>query len=286
MIERIFGNEECVPVNRILEHSLVDGPGNRTVIFFQGCNIACRYCHNPETQKLCQNCGECITSCLQEALSLNENKVVWDETRCVGCDACIVACPHRSSPKVKWMTVSEIMYHVSNSMPFIRGITVSGGECALYMDFLLKLFEACKEKGLNCLMDCNGTIPVWKHLVISVCDGVMLDVKAWSEECFRKLTGGTNAALKENIKKLAELQKLTEIRIVCVDGEVDAKECICGIANILDFGQIEKIPLKLIRFRPVGVRNGWEEKQMPNMAYMKKLSSLAKEQGFTDVRII
>lgn len=60
MNEKQFWTKKSVPVNRILEYSLVDGPGNRTVIFLQGCNIACHYCHNPETQKICLNCGVCI----------------------------------------------------------------------------------------------------------------------------------------------------------------------------------------------------------------------------------
>ena len=286
MNEKQFWTKKSVPVNRILEYSLVDGPGNRTVIFLQGCNIACHYCHNPETQKICLNCGVCIESCPPKALSMENEMVVWNEERCIGCDACISVCSHQSSPKVKWMTVSKIMGKVSSSMPFIRGITVSGGECSLYMDFLIKLFQACKEKNLSCLMDCNGTIPVWNHQVMDYCDGVMLDVKAWSGECFRALTGGTNDVLRENLQRIAALGKLTEIRIVCVEGEVDAEECICGIADTLGMDEIKKTLLKLIRFRPVGVRGGWERKPIPTVSYMEKLSSLAEERGFIDVRII
>lgn len=286
MNEKQFWTKKSIPVNRILEYSLVDGPGNRTVIFLQGCNIACHYCHNPETQKICLNCGVCIESCPPKALSMENEMVVWNEERCIGCDACISVCSHQSSPKVKWMTVSQIMGKVSSSMPFIRGITVSGGECSLYMDFLIKLFQACKEKNLSCLMDCNGTIPVWNHQVMDYCDGVMLDVKAWSGECFRALTGGTNDVLRENLQRIAALGKLTEIRIVCVEGEVDAEECICGIADTLGMDEIKKTLLKLIRFRPVGVRGGWERKPIPTVSYMEKLSSLAEERGFIDVRII
>lgn len=286
MNEKQFWTKKSVPVNRTLEYSLVDGPGNRTVIFLQGCNIACHYCHNPETQKICLNCGVCIESCPPKALSMENEMVVWNEERCIGCDACISVCSHQSSPKVKWMTVSQIMGKVSSSMPFIRGITVSGGECSLYMDFLIKLFQACKEKNLSCLMDCNGTIPVWNHQVMDYCDGVMLDVKAWSGECFRALTGGTNDVLRENLQRIAALGKLTEIRIVCVEGEVDAEECICGIADTLGMDEIKKTLLKLIRFRPVGVRGGWERKPIPTVSYMEKLSSLAEERGFIDVRII
>ena len=49
--------ESCgrVPVNKIIPFSAVDGPGNRTAIFLQGCNFDCRYCHNPETRNLCRS---------------------------------------------------------------------------------------------------------------------------------------------------------------------------------------------------------------------------------------
>ena len=60
-------------VNRIIPFSSVDGPGNRTAVFLQGCNINCKYCHNPETRKLCVQCGTCVKQCPAGALSFDEN---------------------------------------------------------------------------------------------------------------------------------------------------------------------------------------------------------------------
>ena len=60
-------------VNRVIDHSLVDGPGNRTAIFFQGCQFNCRYCHNPETLHRCVGCGQCRVVCPTGAISINTN---------------------------------------------------------------------------------------------------------------------------------------------------------------------------------------------------------------------
>ena len=63
-----------VPVNKIIPFSAVDGPGNRTAVFLQGCNFDCRYCHNPETRNLCRNCGSCVEKCPKGAAPPNVPK--------------------------------------------------------------------------------------------------------------------------------------------------------------------------------------------------------------------
>ena len=116
-------------INRIIPFSSVDGPGNRTAIFLQGCNINCKYCHNPETRKMC-----------------------------VQCDTCIHVCPNYSSPRTCEMTPEEVYAKVKKQIPFIRGISVSGGECMLHPDFLTELFRLAKQDGLGTLIDSNGNI--------------------------------------------------------------------------------------------------------------------------------
>ena len=132
--------KNAAPVNRIIPFSTVDGPGSRTSIFVQGCNIACAYCHNPETQRMCVHCGDCVPGCPAGALSMVDGRVVWDEALCAWCDSCIRTCSHHASPRVLWMTPEDAMERVSRNIPFIRGVTVSGGECSLYPGFLTGLF--------------------------------------------------------------------------------------------------------------------------------------------------
>ena len=72
-------------------------------------------------------------------------KVVWDKTKCISCDVCIKTCQRHASPKVIYMTPEEVFREVQKSIPFIRGISVSGGECDLYPQFLFQLFKLAKQ---------------------------------------------------------------------------------------------------------------------------------------------
>ena len=86
----------AAPVNRILPLSTVDGPGCRAAVFLQGCNLACAYCHNPETQNLCTGCGACVPACPAGALSLES-----DRSPCSGAmpaSACAPGSPPPRSP--------------------------------------------------------------------------------------------------------------------------------------------------------------------------------------------
>lgn len=270
------------PVNRILPQSTVDGPGNRTAIFLQGCNLRCAYCHNPETQGLCLSCGKCLETCPVSALKMEGNRVVWDEKACVSCDTCLKVCPHFASPKVRWMEAGEVLDRVRENLPFIRGITVSGGECMLYADFLQELFVGARQLGLTCLIDSNGTLPFPGDL-LRASDGVMLDVKSWDPQVFRSLTGGENAQVKDNLRLLYKAGKLTELRVVVVPGLVDGAAVLREAAEAL--GGNLTFRLKLIRFRPQGVRGPLAHRPSPDTAEMTALADLARSFGFQNVML-
>lgn len=272
-------------VNKIIPLSVVDGPGNRTSVFLQGCNIACAYCHNPETQRVCSACGVCVEACPAGALSLAAKSVMWDESRCAGCDTCISVCPNSASPKVKLMTPEEVFDQVSRNVPFIRGVTISGGECMLRPDFIRELFALCKGIGLTTLIDSNGTIDFSAHPgLLDVCDGVMLDVKSWKDSTFRALTGHGNAVVLKNLVFLAESGKLEEIRVVCLEGEVDVEDVLRGIASSIP-QHIGTTPLKLIQFRKYGVRGRLEGAASPDKQKMQDWSSLAASLGFGNILV-
>lgn len=275
-------------VNRIIPFSSVDGPGNRTAVFLQGCNINCRYCHNPETRALCVSCGRCVETCPAGALEKKDGRIVYHAEKCVQCDTCIHVCPNNSSPRTWEMTPEEVYEKVKKQIPFIRGITVSGGECMLRPDFLLELFRLAKQDGLTALIDSNGTIPFQKYPeLLEICDGVMLDIKAFHDEDHRRITDSTNQTVLENAVYLAEQGKLFEVRCVIVPGLYDAEKSIRDMAAFLA-PYLEKHPfrIKVIAYRPMGVREAYSHYQVPSKEYLEHLADILRGYGFKDIIII
>ena len=276
-------------VNKIIPFSCVDGPGNRTAVFLQGCNIDCKYCHNPETRKLCVHCGACVEKCPAGALSINkEGKVVYDSKVCVQCDTCIHICKNDSSPRTKEMTAEEVYAEVKKQIPFIRGITVSGGECMLQAQFMEKVFYLAKEDGLSTLIDSNGTIPFWEYpALMDVTDGVMLDIKAFDEKDHFHITGYTNKVVLENAKYLSEIGKLHEVRVVVVQDLYDAEQSVKQIGEYLSsYADTNQIRIKLIAYRPMGVREQYAYYGSPSESFMKQLANIFKTYGFENIIII
>lgn len=282
-------------INRIIPFSSVDGPGNRTAIFFQACNIDCKYCHNPETRALCVNCGYCVRKCPAKALSYVKDvsiptgeRVVYDPSRCVSCDTCIHVCPHDSTPRVREMDPEEVMECVKKQIPFIRGISVSGGECMLRPDFLTELFSLAKAEGLTTLIDTNGTVS-FRNLdeLLAVTDGVMLDIKAFSEEEHRRITGESNRTVLLNAEYLGKLGKLYEVRCVIVPELYDAERSLKEMGEFLKpFYEKHPFRIKLIAFRNIGVRPEYRSFRTPTKEELVRLSGLLKSQGYQDIILI
>ena len=277
------------PVNKIIPSSVVDGPGNRTAVFFQSCNFNCRYCHNPETINMCINCGECVKTCPVGALSIKDGNVVWDESRCCSCDTCLKTCRNNASPKIKYMSAQEIWEKIEGNIPFIRGITVSGGECTLQAGLVRELFATAKKHGLGTLLDSNGSYDFRSDPegLLEVSDGVMLDVKADCEERHLWLTGHSIDIVLDNLEYLASVDKLEEIRTVCIPDSLENEKTITVAGDILKpYMEKKDIRYKLIKYRHFGVRQQYRDFREPSEAYMNELKELAQKKGFRNIVII
>lgn len=276
-------------VNKIIPFSSVDGPGNRTVIFLQGCNFTCQYCHNPETIHLCTGCGECVKYCRTKALTVTAGGVHYDRSSCVQCDECIRHCTNLSSPRTEMLSAEETMEQIRKNLPYIRGITVSGGECTRQAAYLKELLRLAREEGLSTLLDSNGSYPFYEDEELSdLCDGVMLDVKESDEKLHERLTGSTNAAVLKNLVFLAERRKLSEVRTVVLADTFQAEATVRFAAQQLKpYLAGQSIRYKLIKYRPMGVRREYRELlRIPEDEMLESLRRLLIEAGFKEVIII
>ena len=268
------------PVNKIIPFSNVDGPGNRTAIFFQGCPFNCLFCHNPETIHLCQNCGVCVENCPAGALRLDGEAVVWDSAKCVQCDTCIKLCPHDASPKIRWMSVEDVLGESRRAAPYIEGITTSGGECTLQNEFLIELFREVHKLGKTCLIDSNGSFDFEADpRVLTVSEGVMLDVKAVDREWSDELISYPRDVVLKNLDYLLSVGKLYEVRtIIFPDRDRENEETVRYVAERIGDGCWYKI----IRYRPYGVREKYQKRLgefETDAGYAERFAALARALG-------
>ncbi len=272
-------------LNNVLPFSSVDGPGNRSVVFLQGCNLACVYCHNPYTIGLCTHCGECIEPCPEDALSFADTAVVVDWEACTRCGVCIDVCPESSTPLAETVTPIEVVDKVRRSAPFVSGVTISGGEATVQPDFLVALTEAFKDDPMyaskSLLIDSNGKAPraLWDRLAPTI-DGVMLDLKAWDAANHERLTGSGNAEVLDSLAHLAEIGLLTEVRFVLVPGWNDDPDHLEAMADHL--ARFDA-PLKLIRARHHGVTDPIYDE--PSVDHAEKVAERFRARGIA-VRVV
>lgn len=279
-------------VSRWLPFSCVDGPGNRLVLFLQGCNFRCPGCHNPHTIGLCDHCGDCVPGCPSGALTPIDGRVRWQASLCTHCDRCLDACPRSASPKTHQMSVAEVLVLLRRYGPLLTGITVSGGEATTQLPFVVALFAAIKAAPdlahLTCLLDSNGSLGEtgWQRL-LPVLDGAMIDLKGWRESVHHSLTGQGRERVLASLQLLARAGKLAELRLLQVPGRCDfldtGGELDAGLAAFLQ--TLGPVPIRLNGFRHHGVRGeamGWQEAAMEEL---DRLSNALKVKGFGPVSL-
>ena len=232
----------------IERNSYVDGPGIRTTVFFKGCNLRCAWCHNPESQSpkpqmmfyknKCTGCGKCKEKCPNHLES------------CELCGKCTLYCPHDAREICgKEYTVDEVMREILKDKVLYEnsggGVTFSGGECMLQIDFLEEILKACKENGIHTAVDTAGCVPFeYFERILPCTDLFLYDVKCFDNEKHKQYTGVGNELILENLKRLLATDKSVWIRIPIIPTVNDTEEEIRSIRSfLLSCGTPEKVEL-------------------------------------------
>jgi len=238
----------------IAHSSFVDGPGVRTTVFFKGCNLQCRWCHNPESQSSqrqmifyqnkCTGCGECIQVCPNHMKD------------CSLCGNCVKYCPVNARKVCGQIwSAEDVMDKIRQDKLFFEmsggGVTFSGGECMLQIGFLQELLMRCKEEGIHTAVDTAGHVPwVYFEQILPYTDLFLYDVKCFSAELHREGTGVSNERILDNLKRLsAEFAGEIIIRIPVIPGfnmneeemrQISAflKEIRCSKTELLPYHQL------------------------------------------------
>ena len=215
-------------INSIETFGLVDGPGIRTVVFLNGCNLRCKYCHNPE---------------------------MW--------------CMQKNN-----MTVDKLVEKIIRNKPYFKrnngGVTFSGGEPLLQIDFLIAVCKKLKEENIHIAVDTSGNGLGKYAELFKYIDLVLLDIKHVNQEDYKELTEGDINKSLEFINELNKTSIPVWIRQVVVPGIMDddeylndLKQFIKTIKNVerIDFLPYHKLGSE--KYDKLGIINPY--KDMPEM---------------------
>ena len=219
-----------VNIFNIEDFSVDDGPGLRMVVFFKGCSLACRWCHNPESiGEKCIGCGACFSVCPAGAHRTKDGRHTVDEKKCTGCMRCVSECFSgalmQSGERVDTDRVFE---RILGNRPYFDesggGVTFSGGECMLQADGLAELLKRCRENGIHTAVDTAGNIP-WASFekVLPYADLFLYDLKAMDPAVHAKCTGADNARILSNFERLQERGARVLVRIPYIPGWNDGE---------------------------------------------------------------
>lgn len=234
-----------------------DGPGIRTTVFFKGCPLSCIWCHNPEgisphasiafSSDRCSpvKCGgyACLEVCPANALKIDaaNKKIRVDHGACTRCDKCFAVCtPGALEPAGKWWGVEELVKSVLVDKNFFRstggGVTLSGGEPTLQMEFLHNFLVALKKEDINIGMETSGMFPreKFQEYILPYLDFIYFDLKLIRPEESRKYTGRSNKQILKNFLFLYYESEIPLIpRIPLIPDITTTKDNLRGIAQFL-----------------------------------------------------
>lgn len=267
-------------ITNIQKYSIHDGTGIRTTVFFKGCPLSCKWCHNPETQKFkseilyyqerCVDCGVCREVCPVEMdvkCEAESRKSGVHREECTACGACVDECLHnaRELCGTPW-TIENLVKEVLKDQAFYEtsggGVTLSGGEVlAQNPDYLERLMKTLHSRGISIFVDtCGMTAASDKfsgnksilERILPYVDTFLYDIKLLDEQKHIQYTGRSNAQILKNLKWLSNQNASLWIRIPVIGGVNDEEEEIKAIGRFLKENGIKFKQLHLLPYHNTG----------------------------------
>ncbi|PYG86885.1 pyruvate formate lyase activating enzyme [Ruminiclostridium sufflavum DSM 19573] len=223
--------------------SLEDGPGIRSTVFFKGCPLRCVWCHNPEAysadkqmsydKKQCIGCGSCFKCCPQKAVKIKTTAVIASD-KCTACGICAEKCPAKAIRKIgRKYIVKELVdlllkdkeyYYISDG-----GVTFSGGEPLMHIDYLHQAVRELKLYSIKCAVQTCGYFDysAFQEKILPYLDIVYYDIKIWDTKDHKQFTSVNNEKIITNFKRLIKEKNIEVIaRTPQIPGVTDTKENI------------------------------------------------------------
>ncbi|HDL17912.1 MAG TPA: glycyl-radical enzyme activating protein [Bacteroidetes bacterium] len=288
----------------IKRFAIHDGPGIRTTVFFKGCPLSCRWCHNPEginandeiiyRENRCIHCDDCISVCSLQAITNRDGGKIINTEICDLCGKCVDICPSTALEFVGTnMTVSEVMGEIEKDTAFFDesggGVTFSGGDPLLQFDFLRKILEQCRERKIHTTLDLSGYCP-YESLenIQNLVTLFLFDLKVYDEEIHRQYTGVSNRLILSNLKKITKNENHVIVRIPVIPGVNDTEKEIDNISRYLSsLSNLREV--HLLRHHNLGVSK-YEQLSMPKFKIecfpegksdLKRIRTEMEKHGFT-----
>lgn len=274
-------------VFNIQKFSLHDGPGIRTAVFFKGCNLKCKWCANPESQRqeievftdtsVCTLCGACTAICKDNARRIIDGRLLLDYDNCRDCLECKKACKSYAVSLVgREYTLSEIISEVKKDLVFYEhggGVTLTGGEIFMQYDFVIELCKLLKYENIHIAVETSGFTSSnnFKNLA-QYCDLIYIDLKHYDNKKHMEGTGVPIFPIVKNIGWMAENNMNFIVRIPVIP---DYNDSLCdaeGYGHRLAEMNVNQV--QLLPFHSLGAK----KYELLGKEYMyKNYSSLLKD---------
>ncbi len=246
----------------IQRYCIDDGEGIRTCVFFKGCPLRCKWCHNIES----------LSFQVQEE---------YDPALCIKCGNCKNGCPTGARQVIgKEMSAEEIMQIVRRDQPFYGddgGLTVTGGEPMAQFDLVYELASMAKNEGISFMMETCGYANTDHYIKIApLCDCFLFDCKA-STQRHKELSGVEDALILHNLDVLYRLGANILLRCSIVPGGNLDDDFIEKIAHLK--GKYPKMRVELMPYHRAGLAKAERLGMPPQEEYMVPDRKLLEEIG-------